>query len=161
MECHKCEHREDVEAGKYARTPFGRTPCSKCELVEVSTRTVEVDVSRPVFRPGRDNPGMVYEVTSDEEESDMKQVRLPVGVMEEFVERLLKLPDELRDVVCWRFSGLTYPEIGRRQGITTAGAEARHRRAMRMFPELEDLFIAKTVQHRLRLLAAQEVLEKR
>ena len=38
----------------------------------------------------------------------------------------------------------SYPQIAQSQGITAAGAEQRHARAMRMFPELRALFPAKT-----------------
>jgi len=34
--------------------------------------------------------------------------------------------------------------------LTAAGAEARHRRAMRMFPELSQLFILKTTRMKMR-----------
>ena len=53
MECHKCEHHEAVEAGKYVGVTFELTPCSKCDLQEVSIRTIEVDGDRPVYVPGR------------------------------------------------------------------------------------------------------------
>jgi hypothetical protein len=150
MKCHKCPHQKDVEAGKYKRVPFAKTPCAKCELEEVSIRTMEVDLNRPVYMPGGSLPGP--EMPG---ESEVEEMKLPLRVMEEMVRRLLALPEELRLVVCWRFSGVSYPEIGRRQGITSAGAEARHRRAMEMFPELKELFIAKTVQSKMRRLAAE------
>lgn len=62
----------------------------------------------------------------------------------------MALPQELRDVVCWWFVGLSYPWIARKQGITTAGAEARHERAMRLFPELRQLFFLKTSRQKMR-----------
>ena len=149
MECHKCKHREDLEDGKYAKTPFRRTPCGKCELREISIRTMEVDLDRPVYDPGKGGPSQpVYDVDPFSEEA--VETKMPVGVMEELVARLLSLPQELRDVVCWRFTGLTYPEIARVQRITTAGAEARHERAMRLFPELRELFIVKTARQKMR-----------
>jgi hypothetical protein len=151
MECHKCKHREDLEVGKYAKTRFRRTPCGKCELREISIRTMEVDRDRPVYDPGKGGPSQpVYDVDPFPEEGDATETKMPVGVMEELVARLLSLPRELRDVVCWRFTGLTYPKIARKQRITTAGAEARHKRAMRLFPELRELFIAKTARKKMR-----------
>ncbi len=151
MECHRCEHREAVEAGKYAGMSFGDTPCAKCELKEVSLRTMEVDPERPVFVPGQEGlPESSCRVDPFPDEGDECDKSLPVRVMEELVARLLTLPEELRDVVCWRFAGMEYQEIARRQRITTAGAEARHRRAMRMFPELRELFIVKTARKKVR-----------
>ena len=155
MECHRCKHREDMEAGKFAGMPFRKTPCATCELKEVSIRTMEVDPERPVFVPGRENDGTeprrdVCELLTTAEEEDPGDKKLPLSVMEELVARLLTLPRELRDVVCWRFMGKEYQEIAREQRITTAGAEARHRRAMRMFPELKELFILKTSRMKMR-----------
>jgi hypothetical protein len=148
-ECHKCEHREKVEAGRYAKTPFKRTPCGKCELKEVSLRTMEVDLNRPAFVPGADGPKEpTYEMEfCIEPEGEEK---LPVGILEELVARLLSLPRDLRDVVCWRFVGMEYKEIAWRQQITASGAERRHERAMRLFPELRELFLLKTVRRRMR-----------
>ena len=64
------------------------------------------------------------------------------------------MTQDFRDVVCLRFIGLTYPEIAVKQGITSAGAEARHERAMRLFPELRELFILKTARHNKRCEAS-------
>jgi hypothetical protein len=151
MECHHCKHRAEIKAGKYATTRFRRTPCGKCELRENSIRTMEVDLDRPVYDPGKGGPSQpVYDRAPFPEEADATEAKMPVGVMEELVARLLSLPRELRDVVCWRFTGLTYPEIARKQRITTAGAEVRHKRAMRLFPELRELFIAKMARKKMR-----------
>ena len=45
---------------------------------------------------------------------------------------------------------LEYRQKARKQRITAAGVEARHRRAMRMFPELRQLFILKTTRAEMR-----------
>ena len=153
MECHRCPYREKVEGGRYARSRFRRTPCGKCELRECSVRTMEVDLDRPVYLPGGASDG-TCEMVPFPEELEVPEPLLPVGVMEELVARLLELPRELRDVVCWRFAGLEYNEIAKRQRITAAGAEARHERAMSMFPELRELFILKTAKARMRNDAA-------
>ena len=152
MQCHRCEHREAVEAGKYAGVVFEKTPCSKCDLLEDSSRTMDVEVDRPVYVPGHDEgEAQTYQMVLFPEEAEPEaETTLPVGVMGELVSRLLALPQELRDVVCWRFVGLSYPRIARKQGITTAGAEARHDRAMRLFPELRKLFARKIAKRQMR-----------
>jgi DNA-directed RNA polymerase specialized sigma24 family protein len=151
MECHRCQHRKVIDSGRYARTPFRRTPCAKCELRELSPRTVAVDPDRPAYVTGKDCPGEpTCEMVTFAEEEETDEAMLPVGVMEELVARLLNLPQEVRDVVCLRFAGMDYKDIGRRQRITAAGAEARHERAMRLFPELRELFVLKTARHRMR-----------
>ena len=148
MECHKCQHREDIESGKYYRAKFENTPCAACELKENSVRTIEFDPKRPAFTVG--DVGEAESAVIPDGEVEDKPGRLPVDVMETFVRRLMELPPDVRDVVCWRFSGMSYPEIGRLQGITTAGAEARHERAMRKFPELQKLFVEKIAKKRRR-----------
>ena len=145
-----------MEAGKYVGVPFELTPCSKCDLRELSIRTIEFNVDRPVdvHKSGgfddtqwQAGAGVHWDVPFPEE-VEAEQATIPVDLIEEFITRLLGLPDEVRDVVCLRFIGLTYPEIARKQGITTAGAEARHKRGMRLFPELRELFILKTMRQR-------------
>ncbi len=153
MECHRCQYREDIDAGKYAGMPFQRTPCAKCELREVSLRTMAVDPERPAYVVGGEvgaESTCAMVPFPEEAEAGAAEAKLPVDVMEELVARLLTLPQELRDVVCWRFMGLEYKEIARKQRITTAGAEARHDRAMRLFPELRQLFIVKTARQKMR-----------
>ena len=153
MQCHRCEHREAVEAGKYAGMPFEKTPCAKCELREVSLRTMAVDPERPAYVVGGNagvEPTCNMVPFPEEAEMEAADAKLPVDVLEELVARLLTLPQELRDVVCWRFMGMEYKEIAKKQRITTAGAEARHDRAMRLFPELRQLFILKTSRQKMR-----------
>ena len=156
MECHRCEYHEAVEAGKYVGVPFELTPCSKCDLQELSIRTIEFNVERPVDvqkSDGAENTqwqagaGVHWDVPFPEEE-EAAEATIPLNLIEEFITRLLGLPECVRDVVCLRFIGLTYPEIARKQEITTAGAESRHKRAMRLFPELRELFILKTMRQR-------------
>ena len=143
MQCHKCPHRADVEAGKYRQVPYEATPCAPCQPRECSLHTLAVDTDRPVYLPGREGAECHVDVPFPEE-AEAARALVPLHVLEELVCRLLSLPAELRDVVCWRFMGLSYPQIAQSQGITAAGAEQRHVRAMRMFPELRTLFPAKT-----------------
>ena len=46
MECHRCEHREAVAAGKYAGVAWEKTPCAQCELREDSNYTIAYDAER-------------------------------------------------------------------------------------------------------------------
>jgi hypothetical protein len=159
MECHKCEHRAAVSAGRFARARFQRTPCATCELKEDSSRTMQVDLERPVFLPGLEcgqEATCEMDPFPEELEAERDEVSLPLDVMEELVYRLLMLPEKLRNVVCWRFMGLTYPEIAEKQATTTAGAEARHRRAMKMFPELRQLFAMKVAKQKMRKAGKSE-----
>ena len=150
MECHRCKHRQSIDGRKYAKTPFRRTPCARCKLRECSLRTMPVDPDRPPYVPGAEGVKFHVDVPFPEEAEESRDL-MPVDVMRELAARLLALPPELRNVVCWRISGLTYPQIACKQRVTTAGVEARHRRAMRMFPELRQLFILKTARAEMRV----------
>jgi DNA-directed RNA polymerase specialized sigma24 family protein len=112
---------------------------------------MEVDPDRPVYVVGKD--AGVETTVPCPDDVETVEIKLPLDVLEELVSRLLTLPQELRDVVCWRFMGLEYKEIARKQKLTTAGAEARHDRAMQLFPELRQLFIVKTARKTMRRAA--------
>ncbi len=155
MECHECKHHKAVETGKYAVTPFRDTPCGRCTLTDISMRTLEADESRPVFACGtEDGEAPLEEAVPEPDESvDM----MPVDVLVEVCAGILSLPQDVRDVVCMRVVGLSYRQIGRRQGITTAGAEARHERGMSLFPPLRALFARKMVKRGIRRKAGKAV----
>ena len=148
MECHRCKDAGKVASGGFGRTRFGQTPCAKCRLRESSKRTLEADVERPLLSPwlgGTDCSLPLADADGEDSEGC-----LPVEVLTELVGRLMSLPRDVRDVVCLRFGGMEYKEIARRQRITAAGAEARHERALVLFPELQELFIGKTARHNRR-----------
>jgi len=140
MECYRCDHRKVVESGRYAVTPYAETPCAKCKLDDASLHTLEADEEVLADPPEAAAPA------NDEDCEDV----MPVSVLAEFVRQLMALPQDVRDVVCMRVLGLTYREIARRQGLTTAGAEARHERGMNLFPPLRQMFARKTAKVAMR-----------
>ena len=128
MECHKCEHREAIQKRTLARVPFEETPCFKCELKEYSEFTLEYDPKRET---AAQKPEFIFEEPEE---------RLPISVMREAMVEFLRMPPEIRDVVCWRFAGMSFRDIAVLQGITVAGAEVRLWRAMKKWPALTALF---------------------
>lgn len=144
MECHKCPERAAVESGNFKRVAFDETPCAKCELKESSERTME-------YVQERESRSQNSEFRDDPQTSDLRpqteEERLPLSVMNELVVRLMSMSPESRDVVCWRFSGMSFREIAAAQGITVAGAEVRLWRAMEKWPELRALFATKLARH--------------
>ena len=147
MECHRCPHRESIEAGRYARMPFEQTPCAACELKENSAFTMAYDDERKpeginlVPLGKRDVPCPIAE---DDEQT------LPLSVMREAITALLLLRPDVRDVVCWRFTGMKYRDIAALHGVTTAAVELRLRRAMRQWPALQVLFAEKSAKQERR-----------
>jgi hypothetical protein len=71
---------------------------------------------------------------------------LPIEVLTEAVVDLLTMPRVLRDIVCWRFAGLRYRDIGAALGLSRKAVEHRHVRAMDEWPSLKGLFALKLVK---------------
>ena len=157
MECHKCLEREKIENGEFAQVAYSDTPCAKCELKENSDLTMEYVQEResriqnpPSYAEAK--AGMVSRMGNDGSQiSDFRpqteEELLPLSVMNELVVRLMSMPTESRDVVCWRFSGMSFRDIAAVQGVTLAGAEARLWRALKKWPELRALFATKLARH--------------
>jgi len=150
MECHRCKDRAEIEAGKYARVPYDKTPCAKCELKENSDYTLEYDQNK---ESRIQNPPSFAETTAGMESRmgntgpQTDEELLPISIMSEVVVELLNMKPEIRDVVCWRFNGMSYRDIAALQGITMAGAELRHWKAMQKWPALRALFATKFARH--------------
>lgn len=147
-ECHKCKHRADLENGKFSKMEFDATPCAKCQLVENSDYTLEYDSGRE--SRSLDSPSFAEATASMESRIEPSQkpgeMLLPISVMNELVAQLLSLPPEIRDVVCWRFSGMSYRDIALLQGLSMAAVEMRHWRAMQKWPALNALFAEKVAK---------------
>jgi DNA-directed RNA polymerase specialized sigma24 family protein len=77
--------------------------------------------------------------------------QLVYGSLVSFFDSLLSLPSEQRDIVAWRFQGLSYKEIAARQGTSSQLAEMRHKLALRKCPILRTLFPEKMAKRRRRL----------
>ena len=147
MECHRCPNRMKIENGEFAQVAYSYTPCAKCELKENSELTMEYI---PDMESGIENPvvgmGNAGPQTSDCRPRTNEEL-LPLSVMNELVVRLMSMPTEIRDVVCWRFTGMSFVDIAAVQGVTMAGAEARLWRALKKWPELRALFATKLARH--------------
>jgi len=154
MECHRCPNRMKIENGDFAQVAYSETPCAKCELKENSDLTMEYI---PDMESGIENPPSFAEVTADKTVGmevrmgnigpQTEEKLLPLSVMNELVVRLMSMPTEIRDVVCWRFTGMSFVDIAAVQGVTMAGAEARLWRALKKWPELRALFATKLARH--------------
>lgn len=145
--CHTCPFKPKVDAGEYKDTPWEEVPCSSCEVMSGVGFSVEYDDERPEPQSGYGGREQgVKPVGSEPEEEKM----LPLDVMRSAMTGLMTLKPELRDVVCWRYLGLTYPEIAERQGVTVACVEKRHRRAMEVWPALKELFPEKVAKRKRR-----------
>ncbi len=171
MECHKCPFREKIEAGKFALVPYDETPCAKCELKEYSDRTIEFDQEREnqtataagtsAFGSTADmTPDMTNSLQSAEyfrnaSESGHEEELLPLSLMNEVVFRLLSMPPDTRDVLCWRFAGIPYRDIAILQGCTVAAVEKRHWKAMKKWPALRAMFATKVAKQSRRKPASR------
>jgi hypothetical protein len=155
-----------IENGEFTQLTYSDTPCAKCHLNENSDLTMEYvqDMESRIQNPpsfaeasasdatADKTAGMVSRMGDDEAQtSDISHLPeeevLPVSVMSEVVFRLLSLTPETRDVVCWRFAGISYRDIAILQGVTVAAVEKRHWKAMTKWPALRAMFAMKTAKH--------------
>ena len=131
MNCHKCPHIDSIERGEYDTKPWKETPCAQCKLGEDTFYSVPFD---------EENPPDSLACLGSSSSSVPSVVDIPSDVMAQFVQGILTLDPVLRDIVAWRFQGVPYKEIARRQGTSVQLAEMRHKRALRDWPALADLF---------------------
>lgn len=137
MQCHKCPHFESVNRGDYSSKPWKETPCAKCKLGEDTFYSSPFD---------EENPPEAMSALGSSSTSTPSVVNIPSDVMAQFIQGILTLEPILRDIVAWRYQGLPYKEIARRQGTSVQLAEMRHKRALRDWPALQDLFPEKVAK---------------
>lgn len=153
MQCHKCPHIESLNRGDYVSKPWSETPCAKCKLGEDTFYSILFDEEQHSAPAGITSSMSEYSHDVAHPERDVEIPVLPVATLAHFMQGVLTLDPELRDIVAWRYQGLTYKEIARRQGTSTQLAEMRHKRAIRDWPVLADLFpkkVAKQARRKLR-----------
>jgi len=144
MKCHSCPHHAAIADGRFFGKSFDELPCATCKLGEDTFFSVPFDEENP--------PDAAASLpTSHSQQSTSAMI--PADVLSQFIQGLLSLPSELRDVVAWRYQGVPYKEIANRQGISIQSAEMRHKRAMRLWPVLKALFPEKTARRERRLAA--------
>ncbi|QHI70482.1 RNA polymerase sigma factor [Tichowtungia aerotolerans] len=139
MTCHSCQYSEAILRGDYDGVPWGAMPCATCKLGEDTFYSVYLDTDRPlepIEHPAFERTKSTVPLAEE----------MPVEVLSKFVEALMELPPEQRDVVAWRFQGLRYKDIAERQGTSTQLADMRHKMAMRDFPILRALFPEKAAK---------------
>jgi hypothetical protein len=130
MQCHKCQWREKIERGDYRDTPWEETPCSQCELVESSVGTMEYN----------------DELIPPDVLPEFMDSLLPISVMAEVVNVLLSQPPKTFRILCLRYKGKRYWEIGHAVASSVSAVEVRHRRAMDHWPILEEIFPVKAAK---------------
>lgn len=142
--CHNCPHAADIAAGKHKHTPWSEVPCADCDPTKTTERPVEYKEWRRSTAID-DDPAAGLDAHLDPE-AGPEADRLPVDVMREIVACLLDLPPVMRDVVSWRYAGMSYVEIAELQGASPQCIERRHRRAMERWPALRSLFPEKAAK---------------
>jgi hypothetical protein len=150
VKCHSCPHSDAILRGDYNSKPWNELPCATCKLGEDTFYSVPFDEENPPV-PVAGCPDHIlpqaYGLKPKASGSDM----LPAATLASFIQGILSLPSELRDIVAWRYQGVPYKEIARRQGTSIQLAEMRHKRALREWPVLQSLFPYKTAKRLRRL----------
>jgi hypothetical protein len=149
MNCHSCPHSDAILRGDYNSKPWNELPCATCKLSEDTFYSVPFDEENPPV------PAAGFEFLHPDnlqsEIANRKCALLPAATLASFIQGILSLPSELRDIVAWRYQGMPYKEIARRQGTSIQLAEMRHKRALREWPVLQSLFPYKTAKRLRRL----------
>ena len=138
--CHNCQHAAAIAAGEYAERDWERVPCSTCDVMSGADSPIAFDENRKDEAQEAANVFAGPEAPQDD--------LLPITVLKDFVLCLLKLRPELRDVVAWRYMGVTYDEIAMMQGISLQAVEKRQRRAMKLWPALQEFFPRKVARQK-------------
>ena len=138
MECHKCEHRAAVEAGKFRRVPFENTPCARCNGAARDSYPLEYRDLLPA------DDALSAEASVPEQAfpvADPPEVLLPLSELSKILAVILALPElELR-ILRLRRRGLSYGDIAQALGATTGQAVgARLKRLLVRHPVLVPLF---------------------
>jgi hypothetical protein len=155
MQCHLCDHREAVEAGRFAGVPFADTPCGQCTLTESSAGTLAF-----VENQGGKNPQISEPTSLTTGDQTFNERMVPVSVVMGLVSGLLSLPPDALTILALRWQGFKYRELAQMQGVTTAAVELRHKRILDSWPLLRALFPVKSgkqarrKRHRKPLLSA-------
>ena len=145
MQCHKCPHIDSIQDGDYSSLPWEDTPCANCKLGEDTFYSIPFDEEHPPESSASVSLAHAPAIPGVQPSSS-SVVNIPSDVMAQFVQGLLVLDPILRDIVAWRYQGVPYKEIARRQGTSTQLAEMRHKRALRDWPALQALFPEKVAK---------------
>ena len=146
MECHKCEHRAAVEAGKFRGMAFEDTPCAFC--LGPAESATPVSFSDAVAGVGAlsAEASVPDQVASDEDPSaDATPVAgntLPVSVLVSALAAFLTLPDMDLRMVRLRRRGLSYEAIAMVVGSSPKAVSCRFKRLFERWPLLACLFPA-------------------
>ena len=143
MECHKCEHHEAVQAGKYANIPWDLSPCAACTFEETdSTYTLAYD-------PERDGQAARPIIVNHQE------AFVPLSAVVAVLSMLWDMPEKTQRIIRGRLAKQTYAEIGKDMGVSAARVEWLHQRAMTRWPALRAMFPVKAARARRREAAEQ------
>ena len=134
-QCHRCEYPNAIANGAFHDTAYEDTPCVKCVLAESSLGTREFDENQADIKLENNAAPPL-----SEESKPFNERLIPVPVVLSLVSGLLSLPPETLTVLALRWQGWKYREIAKMQGISTAGVELCHKRAMKRWPMLGHLF---------------------
>ena len=148
MKCHSCPHHAAVKRGEYDSKPWNETPCSGCKLGEDTFFSIPLDEENP---PASAAGNQVHAPGDSAALPDTVAEQLVFSSLVTFFDSLLSLPPEQRDIVAWRFQGVSYKEIAVRQGTSSQLAEMRHKIALKKYPVLRKLFPEKIAKRRRRL----------
>ena len=142
MECHKCEHRAAVEAGKFRGMAFEDTPCAFCEgpADVISPVSFSEDVAgADAVAPGVSVPEQA--AFDEEPPAEVSSGALyPVAVLAAALSAFLALSDVDLRMLRLRRRGLSYDAIASALGVSSSALSKRCLRIFERHPLLACLF---------------------
>lgn len=147
MECHKCEHRAAVEAGKYSGVDFEMTPCGRCAGLAQGEFALAycdgIGAAAEIAAGGADVPQQAFA-----EEEPANNDLLPASVLADAMTVFFALPDKVLLLVRLRHQGLSYERMAQELNCSKKAIEMRFVRAMRRWPVLSELFRVSAVRRK-------------
>ena len=145
MECHKCEHRAAIAAGKFRGVPFEQTPCAKCSPDTGPTYPMEFNEKFSPEGVASDAPSVPEtafpeEALPEPEPPVALSMLYPVGAFLDVVMALFALSDTDLAVLRLKYRQLSHEQVAVRLGLTERAVEGRFMRVLLRYPVLSALF---------------------
>jgi hypothetical protein len=148
--CSKCEVSMRIANGELKDTPWEKTPCARCRLVESSAGVIEYDDDREIKEEGYKDG-----------KPEVADPLMPASVLADALRLFLSLPRDALDIIHLRFGGMPYREIAEKLGVGVAAVEVKHKRLLEKVTALKELFPAKTRKRAARIRRAADKPKKK
>ena len=138
MECHKCEHRAALVAGRFRFAAFENTPCARCDGTSPESYTLpfcDEKGAEDVLSPELSVPEQAFPAAEPPDTCSIDDLAKVLAV-------ILSLPDVELRILRLRRRGLSHEAIAAALGLPRRVPQVRFKRLLARFPVLALLFPA-------------------